>query len=71
MPRKTRKRFTSQEKVGILRLHLPGDTLVSDLCDQHGIHPTRFYRWQKEVFENPATALEARSRCPSDTKKTP
>src|SRR3954451_16279582 len=58
MPKKTRKRFTSQEKVAILRLHLLEHTPVSDLCDQYGIHPTLFYRWQKEFFENGAAAFE-------------
>ena len=59
---KTRERFTSQEKVGILRLHLLERTPVSDLCDVHGIHITLFYRWQKEFFENAAAAFEPRSR---------
>jgi len=68
MPKKIRNRFTAQEKVAILRLHLLEHTPVSDLCDQHGIHPTMFYRWQKELFENAATALEARSRRPSEAK---
>ena len=58
MSKKTRKRFTSQEKVAILRLHLLEHTPVSDLCDQHGIHPTMFYRWQKELFENGHTLFE-------------
>ena len=56
------------EKVAILRLHLLEHTPVSDLCDQHGIHPTMFYRWQKEFFENAAAAFEHRSRRPSDDK---
>ena len=68
MAKKTRKRFTAQEKVAILRLHLLEHVAISDLCDQHGIHPTMFYRWQKELFENAATALEPRSRRPSDAK---
>ncbi len=68
MAKKTRKRFAAQEKVAILRLHLLEHVAISDLCDQHGIHPTMFYRWQKELFENAATALEARSRRPSEAK---
>ena len=68
MPKKTRKRFTAQEKVAILRLHLLEHTPVSDLCDQHGIHPTMFYRWQKEFFENAAAAFEPRSRRAGDGK---
>ena len=68
MPKKTRKRPSAQEKAAILRLHLLERTPVSDLCDQYDIHPTMFYRWQKELFENAATALEPRSRRPSDGK---
>jgi transposase-like protein len=68
MSKKTRKRFTAQEKVAILRLHLLEHAPVSDLCDQHGIHPTMFYRWQKEFFENGSAALELRSRHAGDAK---
>jgi transposase len=68
MPKKTRKRFTAQEKVAILRLHLLEHVAISDLCDQHGIHPTMFYRWQKEFFENGSAALELRSRRAGDAK---
>ena len=68
MPKKIRKRPTAQEKAAILRLHLLERIPVSDLCDQYDIHPTMFYRWQKELFENASAALEPRSRRPSDTK---
>src|SRR6478609_8146448 len=68
MPKKTRKRLPVPEKAAILRLHLLERTPVSDLCDQYGIHPTMFYRWQKEPFENAAAALEPRTRRPSDAK---
>jgi transposase len=68
MAKTTRKRFTAPEKVAILRLHLLEHVAISDLCDQHGIHPTMFYRWQKEFFENGAAALEPRSRRPTDSK---
>src|SRR5271166_1240898 len=68
MAKKTRKRFTAQEKVAILRLHLLEHVAISDLCDQYGIHPTMFYRWQKEFFENGASALEPRSRRPADAR---
>jgi transposase-like protein len=68
MAKKTRKRFAAEEKVAILRLHLLEHIPISDLCDQHGIHPTMFYRWQKELFENGAAAFEPRSRRPADSK---
>jgi transposase len=68
MRQRTRKRFTSQEKVALLRLHLLEGTPVSDLCDKHGIRPTMFYRWQKEFFENGTAAFEPRDRRGSDGK---
>src|SRR5947209_17674350 len=40
------------EKVAILKLHLLVPTPVSNLCDEFGIAPNLFYRWQKEFFEN-------------------
>ena len=52
-----RKHYAASEKVAILRLHLLEKKPVSDLCDQYGIHPTLFYRWQKEFFENGAAAF--------------
>ena len=57
-----RKSYTAQEKVAILRLHLLEQKPVSELCDQYGIHPTLFYRWQKEFFENGHAAFEQTGR---------
>jgi transposase-like protein len=53
-----RKHYSASEKVAILRLHLLEKKPVSDLCDEYGIHPTLFYRWQKEFFENGAAAFD-------------
>jgi len=57
---KTRKRYSSQEKTSILREHLINKVPVSDLCDQHGIHPTLFYQWQKNMFENMPLIFESK-----------
>ncbi len=53
-----RKNYTSEEKVRILRRHLIDQVPVSDLCDELGLQPTVFYRWQKEFFEHGAAAFE-------------
>jgi len=58
---KQRRTFTAEEKVAILRRHLLDGAAVSDLCDEYGLHPTVFYRWQKAFFENGAAAFERRS----------
>jgi len=71
MPKKTRKRFTAQEKVAILRLHLLEHVAVSERCDQHGIHPTLFDRRQKEFFEDGPAAFDSHSRRTSDPKDRP
>lgn len=52
-----RKHHTPEEKVTILRRHLVDRVPVSTLCDEYRLHPTVFYRWLKQFFENGATAL--------------
>src|ERR1700675_1450530 len=60
--RKERKHYTSEEKVAILRRHLLDKVPVSDLCEELGLKPTVFYRWQKEFFENGAAAFQTKAR---------
>lgn len=55
------KRFTAEEKAKILRRHLVDRVAVSDLCEEHGISPAVFYRWQKKLFEGAPSVLERRS----------
>jgi len=57
---KKRKNYTPEQKVAILKKHLVERVPVSDLCDQYGVHPTVFYRWQKAFFENGVLAFEKR-----------
>jgi transposase-like protein len=56
--KKQRKHYTSEEKVAILRRHLLEKEPISKLCDELGLQPTVFYRWQKEFFENGTAAFE-------------
>jgi transposase-like protein len=60
--KKTRKYYTAEEKVAILRRHLLEQEPISKLCDERGLQPTVFYRWQKEFFENGAAAFETKGR---------
>ena len=60
--KKQRKHYTPEEKVTILRRHLLEKERISKLCDELGLQPTVFYRWQKEFFENGAVAFEQQSR---------
>jgi len=60
--KKQRKHYTPEEKVAILRRHMLEGVPISDLCDELGLQPTAFYRWQKELFENGAAAFQQRGR---------
>src|SRR5271155_2760364 len=60
--RKERKHYTSEEKVSILRRHLLDKIPISDLCEELGQQRTVFYRWQKEFFENGASAFQSKER---------
>ena len=60
--RKERKHYSGEEKVAILRRHLLDKVRVSDLCEETGLRPAVFYRWQKEFFENGAAAFQSQER---------
>jgi transposase len=55
---KSRRHYSPQQKVAILREHLIEQVPISELCEKHHIHPTLFYEWQKTFFENGAAAFE-------------
>jgi transposase-like protein len=46
-----RRFFSPEQKVGILCEHLVEGKAVSDLCEKHRIHPTVFYQWQRQFFD--------------------
>jgi transposase-like protein len=60
--KKGRKHYTGEEKVAILRRHLLEKEPISKLCEELGLQPTVFYRWQKEFFENGPAAFQNKAR---------
>src|SRR3984893_14584899 len=60
--KKRRKHYTPEERVAILRRHLVEGVPISGLCDERGLQPNVFYRWQKEFFENGAAVFQQRGR---------
>lgn len=64
---KKRKQYTGEEKIAILRKHLLEGVSVSDVCDEYGLQPTVFYRWQKQLFEQGAVVF--RRTNDTETKK--
>ena len=53
-----RKQYQAAEKVSIIREHLIDKKSVSDLCDEYGIAPSVYYRWQKQFFEGGEKAFD-------------
>ncbi len=53
---KTRKKFTKEFKISVLR-ELENNKTAAQLCREHEIHPTMLSKWKKEYKENPGTAF--------------
>ena len=49
--RKTRRRFSSEEKIRIVLEGLRGEDSISALCRREGIAANLYYRWSKDFLE--------------------
>ena len=49
--RKTRRRFSAEEKIRIVLEGLRGEESVAALCRREGLNPNLYYRWSKEFLE--------------------
>lgn len=48
---KTRRLFTSEQKILIVMEALRAETSVAELCRKQGIQESTFYKWNKEFLE--------------------
>lgn len=49
--RKTRKKYSAEEKIRIVLEGLRGEEGISALCRREGINPNLYYKWSKEFLE--------------------
>lgn len=49
--RKTRKRYSAEEKIRIVLEGLRGEDSISGLCRKEGIPTNLYYRWSKDFLE--------------------
>ena len=49
--RKTRRRFSSEEKIRIVVEGLRGEDSIAELCRREGIAQSQYYSWSKEFLE--------------------
>lgn len=53
---KTRKKFTRDIKISILR-ELENGKSAAQVCRENGIHPSMLSKWKREYKDNPTTAF--------------
>ena len=61
--RKTRRKFSSEEKIRIVLEGLRGEESIAELCRREGISPNLYYNWSKEFLE------AGKKRLKGDTKR--
>ena len=49
--RRTKRRFTSEEKIGSVLMGLRGEAPISEICRQLGIVQSLYYKWSKDFLE--------------------
>jgi len=73
--RKTRRSFSTEEKIKIVIEGLRGEDSIANICRSYSIHQNQYYKWSKEFMEagkkrlNGDTMREANTTEVSDLKK--
>jgi transposase len=49
--RKTRKKYSAEDKIRIVLEGLRGEDSISSLCRKEGINANLYYRWSKDFLE--------------------
>ena len=47
-----RKRYTAEEKMIILRTVLEDGKPISQVAEEHSVHPNNILNWRKQLFES-------------------
>ncbi len=61
--RKTRKKYSAEDKIRIVIEGLRGELNVAELCRKEGISQSLYYKWSKEFLE------AGKARLAGDTKR--
>ena len=56
--RRTRRKFSSEEKIRIVLDGLRGEDSISAICRREGINPNLYYRWSKDFLEHGKKRLQ-------------
>jgi transposase-like protein len=58
--KKERRSWSADEKIRVLRRHLIEKIPISKLCEEEKVAPSMYHRWQEQLFQNAALALEGK-----------
>lgn len=61
--RKTKRKYSAEEKIRIVLEGLRGESTIAELCRREGIAESAYYRWSKDFLE------AGKSRLAGDTKR--
>ena len=73
--RRTRKKYSAEEKIRIVLEGLRGEDSIAAICRREGIHQNLYYRWSKDFLDagkkrlNGDTVREANSSEVTDLKQ--
>ena len=51
LKRKTRRKYSSEEKIRIIIDGMRGETTVAELCRKEGLSQALYYKWSKDFME--------------------
>jgi len=66
---KSRRQFSAKEKFDAVRQVIARAKTVSGICEEMGIHPNVYYRWQTEFFEGALDRFESKKRGRKSTRR--
>jgi transposase len=67
--RKTRKQYSSEEKIRIVLEGLRGESTVAELCRREGIAQSLYYKWSKEFLEAGKQRLAGNTKRQADSQE--
>ncbi|MGK0225067.1 MAG: transposase [Limisphaerales bacterium] len=65
--RKTRRKFSAEEKIRIVLEGLRGEETIVELCRREGISPNLYYNWSKEFLEAGMRRLAGNTKRDADS----
>ena len=67
--RRTRRKFSAEEKTRIILQGMRGDETIAEFCRREGIAQTLYYSWSKEFMEAGKRRLKGDIRREANTKQ--